>query len=1086
MIMLSSLAQKCGRVLPTLLSIAILIVSPVAGLAQNGAAARAETRELQVYGAQREIQEYFNSLKNLRSRPGQSRSSTAPGVVPEVGEVDPLFSPLIDNTASAGRATALQPDGKMLVGGVFRTLNGARFSNIVRLNADYSIDPSFTAVTNGAVGVIAVQPDGKLIIGGTFTAVNGFGQNYLSRLMPNGSIDPTFNVLGGASGQVNDIAVQSDGKILVGGTFVAIAAAIRPYVARLNSDGSRDTSFAPDLPFPGPPTFVPTVVYSLAPLPDGKVIIAGYINKSVDPSPSASAIARLNADGTIDNTFNPAQIGSNALKTVVQPDGKILLAGFFTNYGATSRSRIMRLEADGALDTSFDPGTGFDGPVFNLSRRANGTILASGIFSIFNGTPRNAVALLKNDGSLDTSFASSVFSAGIINTILTGVDGRILIGGGVTFPNAARDTFALLGPTGTLDPTFTLNATAAGGTRAIAIQPDGKFLVAGLFNRVNGTSRQRLVRFNVDGTVDASFNTSTANLNIVTNLLIQPDGKILVGGAGLSQNNGSPGPSVALIRLNADGSYDTTFTPGVPARSAGAVALQPDGKIIFSYTIVSGVATFTGDTSRLNSDGSLDSSFDGLPLTFETMVVQPNGSILAGGAVGFGYVTTGGPSEVHYGIFRMNADGSHDRTFRSGFISNENGAGFTAVYAIERQPDGRILVGGTLYTGASTSPVAVARLDTTGSVDGSFALNTVSSAYELPRAEDIQTLPNGKIMVTGLFDHYGFMSQNNVVRLNANGGIDPAFVTNTDGTVYDVAVEPTGKLLIGGDFETVNGASRTGLARLMSEPVVRRAAYDFDGDGKSDLSVFRPSDGNWYLLQSAAGFTGVHFGAAADQIAPADFDGDGKTDIAVFRDGTWYLLRSQAGFLAINFGSAGDIPQPADFTGDGKAELAVFRPSDGGWYKLDLAANSFTAVGFGQNGDKPVVGDFDGDGKADPAVYRGGAWYVLGSTQGFYGVTFGTATDKPVPADYDGDGKADPAVFRGGSWYLLTGTGGFSAIQWGVATDVPAPADYDGDGKADASVFRDGSWYLLRTSSGYSNVSFGTVGDKPLPNSLVQ
>ncbi|MEO6394019.1 MAG: FG-GAP-like repeat-containing protein [Pyrinomonadaceae bacterium] len=1046
---------------------------------------RAETFELKDFGSEYEAHEYFNSVKNLHERSFQLRSSTAPAVTPEVGEVDPLFNPLMDSTSSAGRATALQPDGKILVGGVFRTLNGARFGNIARLNADYSVDSSFTAGTNGAVGAIALQPDGKIIIGGAFTAVNGVGQNFLARLMPNGSIDPTFNTSGGASSLINDVAVLPDGKIMVGGAFVFVAGAVSPYVARLNPNGSRDSSFNSNLPLPGPPSFVPTSVNSLAPLADGKVIIAGFVNKSVNPSPSTSAIARLNADGTLDGTFVTSQISSNALKTVVQPDGKILLAGFFTTYGTTSRSRIMRLEANGALDTTFDPGTGFDGPVFTISRRADGTILAGGIFSIFNGTLRNDVALLKNDGSLDTSFVSSVFSGGIINTLLTGADGRTLIGGGVTFPSVARDTFALLGPTGTLDTSFTLNATAPGGTRAIAIQPDGKMLVAGLFSRVNGTARPRLVRFNVDGTVDGGFNTSTANLNVVTNLMIQPDGKVLVGGAGLSQNTGSPGPSVALIRLNANGSYDTTFTPGVPARTAGAIALQPDGKIIFSYAIAVVGGTFTGDTSRLNLDGSLDASFDGLPLTFETMVVQPNGTILAGGPVGLTYVG-GGPPETHNGILRMNADGSHDRTFRSGFISNENGAGFTAVYDIERQPDGRILVGGTLYTGASTSPVAIARLDTMGSVDGSFALNTVSSPYEFPRAEAIQTLPNGKIMVAGLFDHIGLLSQNNVARLNANGGVDPAFVTNTDGTAYDVAVDGTGQVLIGGDFETVNGTARTGLARLLSEPVTRKAAYDFDGDGKSDISVFRPSDGNWYLLQSAAGFTGIHFGAAADQLAPADYDGDGKTDIAVFRDGTWYLLRSQAGFLAINFGSTGDIPQPGDFTGDGKAELAVFRPSDGGWYKLDLAANSFTAVGFGQNGDRPVVADFDGDGKADPAVYRGGAWYILGSTQGFYGVTFGTATDKPVPADYDGDGKTDPAVFRNGSWYLLTGTSGFSAIQWGVTTDIPVPADYDGDGKADASVFRDGNWYLLRTSAGYLNVSFGSLGDKPIPNVLVQ
>jgi hypothetical protein len=285
----------------------------------------------------------------------------------------------------------------------------------------------------------------------------------------------------------------------------------------------------------------------------------------------------------------------------------------------------------------------------------------------------------------------------------------------------------------------------------------------------------------------------------------------------------------------------------------------------------------------------------------------------------------------------------------------------------------------------------------------------------------------------------------------------------------------------------VNTTISTGQAvvTIVDFVLPHKAAYDFDGDGRSDVSVFRPSDGNWYLLQSTAGYTGTHFGVAADQLAPADYDGDGKTDIGVFRDGAWYLMRSTSGFLAYNFGQAGDIPQPADFDNDGKAELCVFRPSDGGWYKLDLNGYVFTAVSFGQNGDKPVVGDYDGDGKADPAVYRDGSWYILGSTQGYYGVSFGIATDKPVPADYDGDGKTDPAVVRDGFWYLLRSTDGYTGFQWGNSTDRPVAADYDGDGKADVSVFRDGFWYLQQTAAGYTGVSFGSPADKPVPNSFV-
>ncbi|MBA4123392.1 MAG: VCBS repeat-containing protein [Acidobacteria bacterium] len=266
-----------------------------------------------------------------------------------------------------------------------------------------------------------------------------------------------------------------------------------------------------------------------------------------------------------------------------------------------------------------------------------------------------------------------------------------------------------------------------------------------------------------------------------------------------------------------------------------------------------------------------------------------------------------------------------------------------------------------------------------------------------------------------------------------------------------------------------------------------RRVFDFDGDGRSDVSVFRPSNGGWYLLNSATGFASVQFGISTDKIVPADYDGDGKTDVAVYRSGTWYLNRSLAGFTAVGFGTADDIPQPADFNNDGRAELAVFRPSNGTWYVLNLLTNQFSFVQFGQNGDKPVVADYDGDGRADYAVYRNGGWYILRSSLGFIGIQFGEAADRPVPVDYDGDGKADVAVFRpsNGTWYLNRSTAGFAGIQFGITTDVPAPADYDGDGKADLAVFRDGAWYIQRSTEGFTGVQFGAANDIPVPSAFI-
>ncbi|HLM02012.1 MAG TPA: FG-GAP-like repeat-containing protein [Pyrinomonadaceae bacterium] len=271
--------------------------------------------------------------------------------------------------------------------------------------------------------------------------------------------------------------------------------------------------------------------------------------------------------------------------------------------------------------------------------------------------------------------------------------------------------------------------------------------------------------------------------------------------------------------------------------------------------------------------------------------------------------------------------------------------------------------------------------------------------------------------------------------------------------------------------------------------IINGAAFDFDGDNKSDIGVFRPAEGAWYLNRSSQGFGGVNWGLAGDRIVPAKFNLDRSTDIAVFRDGTWYVHNPFGSPLVRQFGQAGDIPVPADYDGDGAAEMAVYRPSDGTWYMWNWILQRFTAVQFGISTDKPVPADYDGDGRTDVAVFRpeNGYWYLLRSTQGFTAVQFGISEDKPVAADYDGDAKADVAVFRpsSGVWYRLGSATGFSGTQFGVSTDLPAPADFDGDGKTDLAVYRNGDWYLLRSAQGFAAFGFGVSSDRPVSNAFV-
>jgi hypothetical protein len=263
--------------------------------------------------------------------------------------------------------------------------------------------------------------------------------------------------------------------------------------------------------------------------------------------------------------------------------------------------------------------------------------------------------------------------------------------------------------------------------------------------------------------------------------------------------------------------------------------------------------------------------------------------------------------------------------------------------------------------------------------------------------------------------------------------------------------------------------------------------FDFDGDGRADISVFRASNGVWHLNRSQAGYTSLQFGLPNDIIVPADYDGDGKTDVAIYRNGFWHLLRSELGYTTLQWGGNGDIPQPGDYDGDGKADLAVFRPSNGAWYIYQSSDASFRIFQFGMNGDRPVAADYDGDGKTDAAIYRNGTWHILQSTNGYTAFQFGVASDRPLMGDFDGDGKSDPTVYRGGVWYTLKSTGGYSIQQWGVSSDLPAAADYDGDGRADLAVYRSGIWYIYRSSdNGFTIEQFGVATDKPAPSAFVQ
>jgi hypothetical protein len=360
----------------------------------------------------------------------------------------------------------------------------------------------------------------------------------------------------------------------------------------------------------------------------------------------------------------------------------------------------------------------------------------------------------------------------------------------------------------------------------------------------------------------------------------------------------------------------------------------------------------------------------------------------------------------------------------------------------------------------------------------------------------------------------------NPVRVGQYDTYQQEFVENeaesrsTDGSPWDIfcGSDPSGRALpssYGGNWavfpflganKVLAGDLRNGLlvldASAISAPLKNRVS-DFDGDGKTDLSVVTPATGNWRIETSSNGsLSDTSFGIAGDVITPGDYDGDGRSDLAIFRPSTatWWVRRSSdpTAFYATQFGVATDIPVAADYDADGRTDIAVWRPSTGDWWILQSTLG-IRAARWGSNGDKPLTGDFEGDGKIDMAVWRPstGVWYILQSSSSIpmYGY-WGTNGDKPVSADFDGNGITDLTVYRPseGMWYIRDpATGAFTAYHWGVAEDMPIPADFDGDAKADLTVFRpsNNTWYRINSSNGAMDFRvFGQTGDRPSPSSV--
>jgi uncharacterized delta-60 repeat protein len=724
---------------------------------------------------------------------------------------------------------AIQTDGKIVCGGSFTTFNGVTVNYIARLNSDGTRDTAFTTNTGTAfndwVLSIVIQSDGKLVIGGWFTTFNGVTVNRIVRLNSDGTLDTAFttNTGTGFNNTVRSIAIQSDGKILIGGEFTTFNGATVNRIVRLNSDGTLDTAFTTNTG-----TGFNNTVRSIAIQSDGKILIGGFF--TTFDGVTVNRIVRLNADGTRDTTFTTntgTAFNSAVFSIAIQSDGKIVCGGFFGSFNGVTVNGIVRLNSDGTRDTAFttNTGTSFSSGTNSIAIQSDGKLVIGGQFLSFNGTSVDRIARLNTDGTLDTVFTTNTatsFSSGFnsnVNSIAIQSDGKLVIGGQFTaFNGTAVNRIARLNTDGTLDTSFIANTVTGfnSNVNSIAIQSDGKTVAGGAFDTFNGATTPRIARLNSDGTLDTVFttNTGTGFNGTVNSIAIQSDGKILIGGQYFSFNGVTAN---YIVRLNSDGTRDTSFTTNTGTAFTNAVSsivIQSDGKIVIGGEFT----TFNGATAnrivRLNSDGTRDTSFTtntGTAFTnaVSSIVIQSDGKIVCGGSF-----TTFNGVTVNY-IARLNSDGTRDTAF-----TTNTGTGFNnTVRSIAIQSDGKIVIGGQFTTFNGVTVNYIARLNSDGTRDTAFTTNTGTAFNFIVRSIAIQS--DGKIVIGGQFTTFNGATVNRIVRLNSDGTIDTSFTTNT-GTAFNnivnsIAIQSDGKLVIGGLFLSLNNINRTNLARIGGE-----------------------------------------------------------------------------------------------------------------------------------------------------------------------------------------------------------------------------------------------------------------------------
>ncbi len=716
--------------------------------------------------------------------------------------LDPEFRPAFTTTRGAVLfAAALQADQKILIAGDFALVDGLARRSVARLNSRGQVDPEFDAGSgvDGLVYALAIQSrDPKIVVGGAFTVCGGRPFRSLARLLPKGDPDTTFHPRLDGSGdwRVSSLWVQPDGRILVGGSFETADGLPRRGLARLMPSGDLDRSFNPGTGVSG------GVVHELSLQPDGRILVAGSFTE-IDGH-VRQGLARLHPDGRVDETL-VCDVQSNGaagsvFAVTLDARGGIVLGGDFDTAGSVPNVGLARLGADGFVDASFDSqfGTVGDGNLpYDLAATPDGQVIATGSFWYAGGAERMGVVRIGASGSADPGFDP----------------GPGLISRGVAFGNMAL------------------------------VQKDGRVVIVGQFEEAGGVRRHCVTRFLPDGSVDPEFSRTNSFLEtqgVVHTVAPLTEGRWLVGGD-FERVNGVWRQGLAV--LESDGSLRTEFDARLgPDAEVRAVAVQTGGRLL-----VGGWFDRAGDQDCANfavlqqGDGSVDPRFAGAGADgpVRTILALPDGrSVVAGEFRQFGDVR-------RLGAVKVGENGEPDLSFEPRF---EIGLDHAAVNAVARDAGDRLLVGGYFDTVNGEPRAALARLMPDGSLDPGFRVEFAGDGTA-PTVNAIAVRADGRILVGGSFASIHRQRRPGLARLYPDGGLDASFMPEQGLTSYPFgeakafALLADGQLLVAGRWGAEPGQVAPRLALFSNSGLFSASFSPFDELDGDVLTLALQRDG---------------------------------------------------------------------------------------------------------------------------------------------------------------------------------------------------------------------------------------------------